>query len=297
MDRLYTYKQFKNLKISLNYSGVIPKLFLRSTHYPLNQLPSKLMDIYIQSLIDNPEYIMCYFDYDDHIDFIKNNFNYDNKFLNAYNTVISNAYKCDVWRLLALYIYGGIYNDAGHIYTVSINKFLNNTDEFILVEEHEINIGIHNSFIITKPENPIILYILNYIIDNRIKPYNIGCSHLDVTGPIITGTALKSYYNNHLDNSKLNNYRPCSPNSRMKKREHIRFNIGIGNHIINNIKLRVVKLNHLNNHPCYYDTITDENDNIIIKPKFNGYYNLMYDDTVKLHYFKMWEKGIVYNMI
>jgi mannosyltransferase OCH1-like enzyme len=296
MDRLYTYQQFKTLQKqkSLNYCGVIPKLFLRTTMYPLNKLPSKFMNIYLKSLHENPDYIMCYFDNDDCINFIKDHFNYDNKYLNAYNTLIPSAYKSDIWRFLALYTYGGIYNDAGNSYTVSLNTFLNNTDELILVEENELKGGIQISFIITKPQNPIILYIIDYIIKYRIIPHNKGVCPLDVTGPIITGSALKSYYNNHEDTSTLYINRPCSPNSRIRRGKSP-FKIGKGNHIINNIKLKVFKFildsNHYEN-----DIITDENFDIILKPKFNGYYNFLYDDTVNLHYSKLWHNDNVYNI-
>jgi mannosyltransferase OCH1-like enzyme len=303
MDRLYTYQEFKTLQKqkSLNYSGVIPKLFLRTTPYLLNKLPSKLMDIYLKLLNENPDYIMCYFDNDDCINFIKDYFNYDNKYLNAYNTLIPTAYKCDLWRLLVLYTYGGIYNDAGHSYLVLLNSLLNDTDEFILVQEHTINIGIQNSFIITKPNNPIIIYIADYIIDYRIIPHNKGVCPLDVTGPIITGSALKSYYNDHVDTSKLYIDRPCSPNSRIRIGRSP-FKIGKGNHIINNIKLKVFKFIRDYKNDTDKNIITNENDNniitdeydrIIIKTKFTGFYSFIYD-TVNIRYDKLWHNNTIY---
>ena len=118
----------------------------------------------------------------------------------CYEEIIPNAYKCDIFRLVALYKYGGIYLDSGmSISNTEHLKRLINENEMILCEDRnlwgltEFN-SILNGFIISVKENPFILSAIDKIKHN-ISHFNYSNNPLDITGPIFIGKVYKNYFN------------------------------------------------------------------------------------------------------
>lgn len=146
-----------------------------------------------QILIDqNPEFEFKLFNEKECSRFIKNNF--DEDVFDAYVRLIPYAYKCDLWRYCVLYIHGGIYLDIC-FFPINNFKFIDIiTKEHYVQDIRESGSGICNGLIIVKPKNPILLNIINNIVQNvNIQYY--GESSLSPTGPLL--------FKKHFPNTEL----------------------------------------------------------------------------------------------
>ena len=118
----------------------------------------------------------------------------------CYEEVIPNAYKCDIFRLVVLYKYGGIYLDSGmSISNTEYLKKLITENEIILCKDldkqsNDQYNSIINGFIISVKENPFILSAIDKIKHN-ISHFNYGYGALDITGPNVIGKVYKNYFN------------------------------------------------------------------------------------------------------
>ena len=71
------------------------------------------------------------------------------------------AYKVDLIRIMTVYEYGGIYNDAGAVYFLPIDEIVKKDDEFVSVvdyfpEGYEYSYMINNGFIAAYINHPLI---------------------------------------------------------------------------------------------------------------------------------------------
>ena len=113
----------------------------------------------------------------------------------CYEEIIPNAYKCDIFRLVVLYKYGGIYIDAGmEIIQDNFTKLLNE-NEMIFTRDSGFagKYDIMNGFMITIKENPFILSVIEKIKHN-ISHFNYTDTTLGITGPTCVGVVYKDYF-------------------------------------------------------------------------------------------------------
>ena len=111
--------------------------------------------------------------------------NFDEKVLNAYNSLIPCSYKSDLWRFCVLYINGGIYLDIKYK-CVNGFKFIALTEKEYFVRDRPINMT-YTALIVVKPQNPIMLKCINKIVTNVSNKY-YGENALQPTGPGLLGT-------------------------------------------------------------------------------------------------------------
>lgn len=139
---------------------------------------------------------------------------FGNIILNLYKKLIPGAYKADLFRILYLYKYGGLYHDIKSI-LVNYNYFHSFifSNKSLLVKD--IGMGIYNAIMFfKKPKNDILKKVLlgNILDFEKIKLKQFSCgmiqnilsnyygdSCLDITGPRLLG---KFINNKHF---KLNN--------------------------------------------------------------------------------------------
>jgi mannosyltransferase OCH1-like enzyme len=131
---------------------------------------------------DNPEFKFYLFDDNDCREFIKQNF--ENKVLDAFDTLIPGAYKADLWRYCILYKLGGIYLDIKYRCVKGFKLItLMNEEHFVRDMFHDDNsLSVYNAFMVCKPNNIIMLQCINKIVENVTNRY-YGNSPLSVTGP------------------------------------------------------------------------------------------------------------------
>jgi mannosyltransferase OCH1-like enzyme len=141
----------------------------------------------------NPEF--NFYIYDDKAcrDFIIANL--DPEVVDAFDTLIPGAYKSDLWRYCVLYKKGGVYMDIKMECKLPLVKLIN-ANPITLVQDiphYTITNGIWNGFMIYPPGNPIFMSCINSIVNN-CKTLDYRRSSLDITGPHLLGSILRTDY-------------------------------------------------------------------------------------------------------
>lgn len=247
----------------------IPKIVFRTGPFKLANAPDVVKQN-LQDLVDqNPSYTQIYFDDDDCRDFIMDNFP---EYILEYDILIPTAFKADLWRLLVIYKYGGIYNDIGHKYITSIDKIVTEKDIMIFCID-DVNaplIGIHNAFFASYPKSDIIKHLIKTIITN-IRNRSYGIDPLSITGPHAWAVGINEYLNKNI-------------NSKFKRGIEID---NWGNQITF-VEFIAYKWKDPRNH------IINTRGTKCILSKFPDYYNIMYDKRNVLHYGELWHSRQVY---
>jgi len=190
----YIMNIFSLLKIP-----IIPLNIFQTWH--TKDLPEKMKDTVELFKSQNPEFTHYLFDDNDCREFIK--YNFDSDVLNAYDSLISGAYKADLWRLCVLYIHGGIYADIkiSCVNKFKLSKLIYNSH---FVKDRPKN-SIYNAFIVSNKRNLFLYKGIRQIVENVQNKY-YGSSSLSPTGPIMLGSIIKKYnlnvnidLNHHLD--------------------------------------------------------------------------------------------------
>lgn len=119
--------------------------------------------------------------------------------LQAFKAAKHPAMKADLFRLAYLYARGGIYADADDKCRHSIEPWLTNGLDLLLMQEDLGSIG--NNFIAAAPEHPLILAALNTVTQNILKKQGGGAWWS--SGPAIMTTAFCSMYLDALSQSRL----------------------------------------------------------------------------------------------
>jgi mannosyltransferase OCH1-like enzyme len=102
------------------------------------------------------------------------------KYYKAYNMLIPNAYRADLWRYCILYKYGGIYGDLTQTFLVDYDVNKNNVDMVFVKDGLKNDIQI--SFMATIKNNNFFKYVIDNVTTNILKK-NKGENLFDITGP------------------------------------------------------------------------------------------------------------------
>ena len=278
-NNLINFTQFDEMynthSLYKHKSKRIPKFIFRSSHFLLTKIPIVIYDHLYTLCMTNPDYLVIYFDDTDCYNFIQK---YFPEYIIYYNSLKPTAFKSDLWRLLLLYKYGGIYSDIGHVYLTPITHIIQPNDELVVIFDNGIlsdttKFAIHNAFMAAFPKHPIILYIIKYIVNN-IKNQSYGENYLDITGPMAVGRALNLFM-------KRKHTSPLLPQIINYKHYHIKI---LPFEIDNSFSLGHEKQHHILNHLNQRCILT----------KFPRYYYIMYDNRKIPHYSTLWEKKEVF---
>lgn len=240
---LCSHKVFptRDSSFSSNKSQVIPRnvfLFWHSMDLP------DLMRKNVDRMIDeNPEFQFELFDEHKSRQFIVENF--DKSVVDAFDTLLPDAFKCDLWRYCILYIRGGIYIDIKYRMVngsklinfsdreyfvlerpfipakkVFPNESLSYEEEFRMINQKnyydqmkfilddqwpEGRIGVFNGLIIVKPKNMIMMNTIQRIVKNVASRY-YGDRPTAVTGPIALGEEYFKFYNDDKEHKNWDSF-------------------------------------------------------------------------------------------
>jgi hypothetical protein len=101
----------------------------------------------------------------------------------AYKKLIPGAYRADLWRLVYLYLYGGMYADIKMFFVNSIDNIVPKLDEKDIVLCFDRNgSDIYNAFLYSKPGNKLFRILIKKICKNAEMGY-YGNDTLEITGP------------------------------------------------------------------------------------------------------------------
>ena len=253
----------------------IPKIVHKTGPFKnFNNFPKKIQILYNHNKKNNQEYIFKYYN-DEESELIVKNF--DKNVLNAYNAIIPKSYKADIFRMVLLYEYGGIYSDFSQHFLIPLSELINHKqDNLVICENMEI------CFIATYPKNPLFQYIINYQINNVIAK-NYGESKLDITGPLACKKAFNLYHGRY-------------------KYE----NIYTGKYNFNNKIIKVIgKIKYTDSfYWKIYDSffkrkrdkmyLVDKKGQKKIKLYINNHKNILYNKTSVPHYGELYKKRVVF---
>ena len=243
----------------------IPKIMYRSSHFTLDNMPPVVKGILVQSQELNPDYQLQYYDDADCVNFIQK---YYPEYYWHYQKLAPSAYKSDLWRLLVLYHYGGVYNDIGHQYMLPLSQILRDDDELVLAYENNDFTGkfyvLHNAFIAVYPRHPLISNVIKEVAKN-IETENYGIDAIDITSCRPLGREFNKFFGRNAEDS-----------------------IFEGTYTYKDYKARVFKF-------VCCDRIEDTTGMPIIKTKFDDYYNVMYGkEREGLSYKLAWQEHRVF---
>lgn len=176
----------------------IPKnIFIKINHRDiLSDTNNKISNIIKKLGIDFPDYNIKIYDDEESYEEIK--LFGDTLLTLCYEEIIPLAYKCDIFRLIVLYNYGGIYLDSGmSLYNIDKLKDLINKNEMILCKDRLYTkkyTMILNGIIISVEKNKFFLKAIENIKHN-ISNFNYGNTPIDITGPEFLGRIYKKYFN------------------------------------------------------------------------------------------------------
>ena len=198
-----------NIYSDFKIKDVIPKIIHKTGPNKFNNLPQEVSDIFKETLKNNPDYELKYYDDDMCYSLIKDNF--DSNVLWAYETLIPTAYKADLFRYCVLYLYGGIYSDLTQQFLQPLDNYINyDKDTLILTEDFSYSSytypGVQISFMCTIPKNEIYIKCIDNICKN-CQNFYYGKTSLDITGPYLFKNTLNTFNINYIIKLKqINNY-------------------------------------------------------------------------------------------
>ncbi len=162
----------------LDYKQIIPKKLIQTS-----RSASNLSILHYNSIMTflelNPEYEYQFFEDADCRKFIEDNF--DKSILEAYDTLIPNAFKADLFRYCYLYKNGGVYTDCKMILRLPFRDWIPKNEDYILVEDAG-NKQFYNAVMGLKEKNNAVYEAILKIKDNTVN-YVYGFKCLEYTGP------------------------------------------------------------------------------------------------------------------
>ena len=119
------------------------------------------------------------------------------KYLKAYNSLIPNAYKADLWRYSVLYMNGGVYGDLTQNfikqYDINENNTNQNDIDMVLVKDID-RTNIQISFMATIKKNGFFKYLIDNVSSDILNKKK-GNNPLDITGPSACGRHFLIFFN------------------------------------------------------------------------------------------------------
>jgi mannosyltransferase OCH1-like enzyme len=120
-------------------------------------------------------------------------------FLNVYKSYKHNIQRCDAFRYLVLYKYGGIYLDMDIVCKKKLNSLLKY--DFVLTKSSNIN-SFTNMFFMVIPKHPFMKFCIDNL-PNYIDSYSYFGNHLHImnsTGPLYLTNMLNKYGIQNINN-------------------------------------------------------------------------------------------------
>jgi len=116
---------------------------------------------------NNPDYNYFFFNDDDCLKLIQENFN--DEVYKTYISLTPGAPRIDLWRCCVLYLYGGVYVDIDCECISNIDEIIKDYDFVVPVDTENTKYALFNAFMGSSPRNNILHHLINKIIYNINK--------------------------------------------------------------------------------------------------------------------------------
>jgi mannosyltransferase OCH1-like enzyme len=183
---------------------MIPNIIIQT--FPHSNLSMLRYNTVKNNLDLNPDYEYYFFTDEDCEKFIKDYFP-DNVFV-AYHKLVSGAYQADLFRLCALFHFGGFYLDCKMILVKSLNYFKKYNRDNILCSCH-YRPGYYNAFMGFSKQNPVVKECIDLMVENILSdkfqtyqgPMSLGhvCKKMSVDYILDEKTTYQNYENYMFD--------------------------------------------------------------------------------------------------
>ena len=272
-DRTIDYQAFKEKLPEASMSKIIPKIVYKTGSFELYEVPIELYHIFKETETKNSSYTFVYFSDRDMNQFVKENFP---QHCSLFKSLIPGAYQADLFRVMVLLHFGGIYLDVGNQFLLPISDIVNTSDEFISARDLGI-FDIQFAFLAAYKGHPILSHYLQQVMRN-IKLKKKGKYHLSLTGPTAFGKAFNSFLFG------------------VKKKK-----ISLGEYFVKNYKIKIFNFGTLffsDKHSLTHNNVQhgyfNESKQYVIRDKFPMYRELVYKNEGKLNYADAWNKDQVF---
>jgi len=168
--------------IKSNKPSTIPKIIWQTNY--TNRVALPVYCNYLFNRLISPDFEYRYISTEDRLQFIKANTSKETS--EAYQKLTDGAAQADLWRMLVLQHYGGVYLDidAHAVWPLSWILTEHETEVFLLNKEHYTNY-----FIASTKQNHFITKTIELIIKN-INDKNISNGVYELTGPTVLNQAI-----------------------------------------------------------------------------------------------------------
>jgi len=267
-DRTIDYQTFKKEMPETPMDKIIPKIVYKTGSFELYEIPIELYFIFKKTETKNPSYTFVYFSDRDMNQFVKENFP---QHCSLFKSLIPGAYQADLFRVMVLLHFGGIYLDVGNQFLLPISEIVNTSDEFISARDLRI-FDIQFAFLAAYKGHPILSHYLQQVMRN-IQLKNKKKTDLSITGPTAFGKAFNSFLFG------------------VKKKE-----ILLGKFFVKNYKFKIFDFGQLffsDKHALTHNNVQigyfNESKQYVIRNKFPMYREVMYKKEGKLNYADAWK--------
>jgi mannosyltransferase OCH1-like enzyme len=170
---------------------MIPKKIWQTYKTNFNDLPDYAMSAAETWINKNPDWQYNYMSDEDVMDFVSDNFG--KTWLNIFGSCPLGVMRADIWRIMILYINGGMYTDLDTVCNIPASSWFNELSDkrVILNAEHEIH--IQQWTFLSENNHPVFSYMLENIEEGFNNPdYSNPHFVHAMTGPgIFTKSILK----------------------------------------------------------------------------------------------------------
>lgn len=167
----------------------IPKIIWQTNY--TNRVSLPVYCNYLVNRLISPDFEYRYVSTEARLEFIKDHTS--KEISEAYEKLTDGAAQADLWRMITLNYYGGIYMDIDAHAVWPISKIIKADDSevFLLNKQHYTNY-----FIASTKNNPFLEKTINITVSN-IQNKNIGNGVYDLTGPSVFNLAICDAEVNH----------------------------------------------------------------------------------------------------
>jgi mannosyltransferase OCH1-like enzyme len=235
-------KTYKHLKGKTWDQPGVPKWIFRAGNDSLENLHPEIAQIYNTQLENNPDYELFYFSREDRLQFITDQNN--DQLLSAYNKIIPEAFKTDIFRYVVLTTYGGVWMDFSMQSLVSLADIVKNYD-YVYVKDtagdYNSMQGIYNAFIVSQKDNSFLKIAIEKCIYNITN--ELYCdTDLSVTSPHLLGSLYREV--NDVENVPVG----------VTQNNTVFYEHRITNQFIDDNGVNIIQIKHPNHYQILYNT-------------------------------------------
>lgn len=185
-SKRFIVPSYSKAKLSTSKKTKIPKIIWQTNYSNHVTLPVYLNYLFNRLMSLSFEY--HYMSNEDCLQFVKENMNqevYEN-----YQKINDGAAKADLWRLITIYVKGGVYLDMDANFVWPINRILSSNDDALYIRIKN-NTEISNYFLASAPGNSDYKKAIDLIINN-IQTNKIEGGVYNMTGPGVLKEVLQN---------------------------------------------------------------------------------------------------------